>query len=93
MSMDIINKIKNNDCDEVDLLEFITDNNVEIAISAAESSMATGPILDIASRDKDKRVRIAALRNPNIEGKTIEYLTHDSDEEVSTMAKDLLKGK
>lgn len=90
--MNIIEFIKSNKCDEADLLEYITDNNVEIAIAAAASPKATGALLDIAARDKDKRVRMAALNNPNIEKRTVETLKKDSDLEISQKAEEVLKG-
>lgn len=91
--MNALNRIKNGECDEVDLLGYITDNDIEVAIAAAESTMATEPILDIAARDRDKRVRAAALKNPNIGEKTIEYLANDLDVEIAEEAKKILEGK
>ena len=72
--MNIIQKIKNGEVDEVDLLEYITDNDIDVAIAAAESEIATEPILDIASRDKDRRVRKAVVCNKNIGVRTLKYL-------------------
>ena len=62
--MDIIEKIKNGDVDELDLVEYVTDNDINIAIAAAESKLATEPILDIAAHDKNREVRLTAVRNP-----------------------------
>lgn len=89
--MSALNRIKNGECDEADLLEYITDNDIEVAVAAAESTMATEPILAIAARDK--RVRAAALRNPNIGKNTIEYLVNDLDVEIAEEAKKILEGK
>lgn len=91
--MSALNRIKNGECDEADLLEYITDNDIEVAVAAAESTMATEPILAIAARDRDKRVRAAALRNPNIGKNTIEYLVNDLDVEIAEEAKKILEGK
>ena len=58
--MDIIRMIKNREVTEADLLEYVTDNNIDVAVAAAESDLATEPILDIAAHDKDRAVRKAA---------------------------------
>ena len=89
--MDIIEMIKSGNCDEADLLEYITDNNIEIAIAAAESISATEPILDVAAHDRDERVRMAALNNPNIGNRTLEFLLNDQKEEIVTKAKMILE--
>ena len=89
--MDIIEMIKSGNCDEANLLEYITDNNIEIALAAAESKFATEPILDIAARDRDERVRLAALNNPNIGDKTLRFLLDDQKEEIATKAKIILE--
>ncbi len=89
--MDIIEVIKSGKCNEADLLEFITNNDIEIAIAAAESELATEPILDIAAHDRDKKVRMAALNNPNIGDKTLKFLFNDQDEDIVALAKSILK--
>lgn len=38
--MDILEYIRSGKADEVDLLEYVTDNDVEIAVAAAESPLA-----------------------------------------------------
>lgn len=85
--MDIIEKIKNGDVDELDLVEYVTDNDINIAIAAAESKLATEPILDIAAHDKDREVRLAAVRNPNMGIDTLKMLSKDNDFEISQIAK------
>ena len=85
--MDIIEKIKSGDVDELDLLEYITDNDINTAIAVAESELATEPILDIAAHDKDRKVRLAAVRNPNIGIDTLKMLSKDNDFEISQIAK------
>ena len=59
----------------------------------AESPYATGPILDIASRDKDKLVRLAAVSNNNIGVKSLLRLCNDSDSEIAMLANQKLQGK
>lgn len=90
--MDIIKMIKNGEVDEVDLLEYITDNDINVAIVAAESDIATKPILDIAAHDKDRAVRKAAVNNKNIGVQTLQYLLEDEDEEIATLARERLRG-
>ncbi len=89
--MELIEKIKAGLLDEADLLECVTDNNVLIAVAAAESTYATEPILDIAAHDKDKQVKLAALNNQNVGMKTLEFLSHSLDEEIADRAKVILK--
>ncbi|MCD8037786.1 MAG: hypothetical protein LUE96_01665 [Lachnospiraceae bacterium] len=84
--MELIEKIKAGLLDEADLLECVTDNNVLIAVAAAESTYATEPILDIAAHDKDKQVKLAALNNQNVGMKTLEFLSHSLDEEIADRA-------
>lgn len=91
--MDIIKMIKNREVDEVDLLEYITDNDINVAIAAAESDDATEPILDIAAHDKDSAVRKAAVNNKNIGAQTLQYLLKDKDEEIATLARERLREK
>lgn len=91
--MDIVKKIKNGEVDEVDLLEYITDNDINVAIAAAESDIATEPILDIAAHDKDKMVRMAAVKNKNTGIQTLQYLSKDDDEEIAMLAEVRLKGE
>lgn len=89
--MNIIEEIKEGKVDELDLLEYITDNDVSVAIAAAQSNIATEPILDIASRDQNREVRMAAVKNPNIGKKTLQYLMKDSDEEIAEVARRILE--
>lgn len=90
--MGIIERIKNREVDEMDLMEFITDNDIDIAIAAAESDIATEPILDIAAHDKDREVRMAAVNNKNTGMKTLQYLLKDSDREIARLAEERLVG-
>jgi hypothetical protein len=76
--------------DEVELLELVTENNYKIAIAVAESKYATEPILDIASHDKDRKIRLAALNNKNIGIDSIKFLIKDEDYEISQLAKEKL---
>ncbi len=89
--MDIYDHIRFEESDEVVLLEYITDNDINIAIAAAESRYATGPVLDIAAHDKDRKVRLAALNNPNISKRTLMFLTGDSDAEIAQKASEKLR--
>ena len=84
--MDLLERIRKGLFDEADLLEYVTDNDVEIAIAASEACNATEAILDIAARDKDRRVRIAAVKNNNIGVETLRYLAGDTDSEISQIA-------
>lgn len=84
--MSAIEKIKAGGIDEAELLEYITDNDIEVAIAAAESELATGPILDIAAHDKDRRVRLAAVNNVHTGKDTLLLLAGDSDGEVAKIA-------
>ena len=86
IKMSLIEQIKNGELDEVELLEYVTDNDINVAIAVAESSMATEPILDIAANDIDRRVRLAAVMNPNIGKQTLIRLTKDTDIEIATIA-------
>ena len=88
--MGLIEEIKSGGMDEVDLLEYVTDNDIAVAIAAAESPAATEPVLDIAAHDKDRRVRIAALGNPNIGNETLGFLCGDADADIAKMAAELL---
>lgn len=85
--MEILEYIRSGKADEADLLEYVTDNDVEIAIATAESPFATEPIIDIAAHDADCRVRYAAVRNPNIGLKTLRLLAKDEDEDIARFAK------
>jgi len=90
--MDIIRMIKNREVTEADLLEYVTDNNIDVAVAAAESDLATEPILDIAAHDKDRAVRKAAACNKNTGVQTLQYLSRDRDEEIVALARQRLKG-
>lgn len=89
--MNLIEQIKNGMLDEAELLEYVTDNDVNVAIAVAESTMATESILDIAANDLDKRVRFAAVTNPNISKNTLIRLTKDADNEIASIACQCLK--
>ena len=90
--MNTIEQIKSGKFDEIELLEYVTDNDVSVAIAVAESSMATEPILDIAANDLDKRVRLAAVKNPNIGKRTLVRLANDTDDEIADVANQRLTG-
>lgn len=84
---DVIEMIKNGKVDEFDLLKYVTDNDINMAIAVAESKFATEPILDIAAHDKDSAVRKAAVNNKNIGVKTLQYLLKDVDEGIAMLAR------
>lgn len=86
MKQEIIENIMSGLIDEVDLLEFVTDNDFDIAVAVASAPNATPEILDIASRDNDYRVRMAAVNNSNVEKKTLRYLCHDINKEIANIA-------
>ena len=90
--MDIIKMIRNGEVTEADLLEYVTDNDINVAITAAESGLATEPILDIAAHDKDRSVRKAAACNKNTGVQTLQYLSRDRDAEIADLARQRLKG-
>ncbi|MCM1124132.1 MAG: hypothetical protein NC416_16245 [Eubacterium sp.] len=90
--MSSIELIKAGEVDEVDLLEYITDNDIEVAIAAAESDLATEPILDIAAHDRDARVRLAAVNNVHIGRNTLMLLKNDIDDEIARIAAKRLEG-
>lgn len=89
----LINAIKTGKIDEVGLLNYVSDNDVSVAIAVAESPWSSPPILDIAAHDNDRRVRWAALNNKNIEMKTLRFLCNDNDLEISNRATELIKEK
>lgn len=66
--------IRNGEIDEIDLFEYVTDNDINLAIAVAGCDSATEAILDIAAHDKDSTVRKAAINNENIGVKTLQYL-------------------
>lgn len=76
---ELIDDIKNGLRDEIELLEYVTSNDIRIAIAVAEFKWASEPIVDIAAHDLDSNVRRAALCNPNIGRKTVAMLTIDDD--------------
>lgn len=86
-----IEKINSGNVDEADLLEFITDNNILIAIAAASSPLATTHILDIASLDQDYRVRLAALNNEHLSQSALLSLCDDPEPLIAQQAKELIK--
>ena len=87
----LINAIKTGKIDEVGLLDYVTDNDISIAIAVAESVWASSPILDIAAHDNDRRVRWAALNNKNIGTETLRFLCKDEDCQISDRAATLIK--
>ena len=88
----MVERIKNGDCDEIELLELVTDNEIEVAIAVAESNFATAPIIDIAAHDRDRRVRWAAVNNPNIGKETLKILSRDNERDIAELAQERLKG-
>ena len=90
--MNLVEKIRAGFLDEASLLEYVTDNDIKIAIAVAQCPTATPAILDIAAHDSDPRVRRAALNNPRIGIETIKYLCADQEAEISTQAKIILEG-
>ncbi len=88
--MELIEQIKNGELNEADLLEYITDNDISIAMAVASSEYATEPILDIAAHDRNRNMRLAAVNNPNVGTRTLKYLCNDDDVEVSALAKEFL---
>ena len=86
MKEHIIDKIRNGATEELDLLEFVTDNDPDIAIAVASAPNATPEILDIASRDNDYRVRMAAVNNRNVAKSTLVYLCNDLNKEIANIA-------
>lgn len=89
--MSIIERIKNGMVSELELLDYVTDNDINVAVAVAESRFATAPILDIAAHDKDPRVRRAAACNPNIGEKTLLYLAKDNDGDIACIVKKRLE--
>jgi hypothetical protein len=90
INMNTIDMIKTGNIDEVDLLEYVTDNDINVAIAAAESDLATEPILDIAAHDNDKKVRLAAANNVHTGKKTLLLLAKDADSEIASIARERL---
>lgn len=77
--------------DESDLFEYITSNNFNIALAAAESPLATSIILNVAALDTDDRIRLAALKNKNVSLETILKLCNDHNPTVAAFAKEEAK--
>lgn len=84
--MNLIDLIKAGMMDEADLLEYVTDNDVRIAIAVAEAPNVTPPILNIAAHDRNREVRLAAVKNPNIDKITLQYLKNDKEIEIAELA-------
>lgn len=78
---------------EEQLLEDVVSNDLSIAVAAASSQYATNAVLNIAARDKDKEVRLAAVNNVNISIEILQFLASDIDDEISTIAKLKLEAK
>lgn len=85
--MGILNKILSGNVDTADLFEYVTSNDFQIALAATQSPLADEIILGVAALDADKRIRIAALNNPNISDETIIRLYSDPDFEVADTAR------
>ena len=85
--MGLIDEIKLGKVDESDLLEYVTSNDVDVAIAVASSKMATLPIIDIAAHYNDRRVRLAVITNKNIGNDTVLFLCDDKDDEVYRLAR------
>lgn len=85
--MNIVMKIKSGETDEFELLEYITSNDFDVALAATESPLASSKILKIAVKDKDERIRIAALRNKNISDELILMLCNDNNFSVASLAR------
>ena len=86
MKEQLLFNIREGRLDEVDLLEYVTDNDIDIAEASAAAINASSTILDIAARDKDVRVRMATVNNPNTEKHTLEFLANDEDKEIANIA-------
>lgn len=86
MKEQLLFNIREGRLDEIDLLEYVTDNDIDIAEASAASINASAAILDIAARDKDVRVRMATVNNPNTEKHTLEVLSNDEDKEIANIA-------
>lgn len=89
--MDTITKIRNGEVDETELLEYVTSNDVELALAVACSDFATASILKIAAWDKDDKVRLAVINNKNTNDDTIRLLCNDEKIEIKYAAKEELK--
>lgn len=85
--MQLIERIEQGLLEVDELLEYVTDNDVDIAIAVAKAPNVTEPILNIASHDKDVLVRKAVANNPNTTKKVLEYLLSDKDTEIVETAK------
>lgn len=85
--MNIVEKIRSGQVTELELLDYITNNDFSIALAAAESPLASPAVLQIASHDNDSRIRLAALKNKNIPSKAVLFLCHDQDSSIATLAK------
>lgn len=85
--MNIVEKIRSGQVTELELLDYITNNDFSIALAAAESPLASSAVLQIASHDNDSRIRLAALKNKNIPSKAVLFLCHDQDSSIATLAK------
>lgn len=93
MYLNIVEQIKQNLVSKEELFEYITDNDLEIAVAAASSHLADEIILDVAAHDKDREVRLAAVKNPNIGKSSLLFLSNDIDNDISLLAKKILEGK
>lgn len=78
--------------DTAELLEFVTDNDIRLALAAAEAPNAAAPILDIAAHDRDRLMRLAAAKHPNTSRNTLMLLVGDADEEIAETARGRLEG-
>jgi len=89
--MNTIEKIKSGMVDESDLFEYITSNDFNIALAAAESPLATSIILNVAAMDNNERIRLAALKNKNVSLETVLKLCNDYHPTVAAFAKEEAK--
>ena len=91
--MGIIEDILGGKVKEVDLLEFVTSNDIRVAVAVASSQYATETILDIAAHDKDKDVRLAVVDNKYTGKDTLKFLSNDNEAEIAVKAKYRLERK
>lgn len=72
---------------EVELIELIGGNDLEKAVGATASVAATPIVLQFAVLDKDRHIRLTALRNKNISDNLVLALCDDMDAEILSEAK------
>ena len=84
--MSILDDIKAGKVDSADLFEYVSGNDVGLAIAAASAPNADGPTLELAAMDLDYRVRLAAAKNINTDKDTLDTLCLDENDEVAQQA-------